>query len=253
MDPMMERSDPDDRRSVTALIANRDADAPTQPGTPDPGTRAPGANAFAGAHPMPSALAIEAFRTLALTIERTSPDKPLRSVAVLSARPREGRSFTAEMLARALSELRTPVRLLEVDQADSAAPARRGWRGLRDRLRSRPAPRDIVLDDYADASDLAAPDADVPFSRMRLRPDSFANQREFLRAIQSLLVAETGTTVIDVPPCSTSSLSFYVGSLAHAAIYVVRPSGETSTVHADIRARLDVLGARLLGVVVNEG
>ena len=246
MDPMMERSDPGDRRSVTALISNRGTEAPT-----DPGTRTPSTNAFAGAQPMPSPLAIEAFRTLALTIERTSPDKPIRSIAVLSARAREGRSFTAQMLARALSELRTPVRLLEVVPTDSVAPTRSGLRGLSDRLRSRPAPPDIVLDD--DASDLAAPDAGVPFSRMRLRPDSFANQREFLRAIQSLLLAETGTTVIDVPPCSTSSLSFYVGSLAHAAIYVVRPSGETSTVHTDIRNRLDVLGARLLGVVVNEG
>ncbi len=171
MDPMMERSDPGDRRSVTALISNRGAETPAQPGT-----RAPSTNAFAGAQPMPSPLAIEAFRTLALTIERTSPDKPIRSIAVLSAWPREGRSFTAQMLARALSELRTPVRLLEVVQGDTAPPTRSGLRGVWDRVRSRPAPPDIVLDDYADASDLAVPDAGVPFSRMRLRPDSFANR-----------------------------------------------------------------------------
>jgi hypothetical protein len=37
-------------------------------------------------------------------------------------------------------------------------------------------------------------------------------------------------------------------------LYVTRPStSKDGSVHADVRAQLDLLGARVLGVVVNEG
>jgi hypothetical protein len=60
------------------------------------------------------------------------------------------------------------------------------------------------------------------------------------------------TLVVDTPAATLSSAAFSIAAAASATIYVAR-RGARSDIHHDIRAQLDLLGARTLGVVFNEG
>ena len=189
-------------------------------------------DAFSLARSRPSPGAADAFRTLALTVDRLLDDSNLMSVAVMSARRGDGRSLTAELLALALSEIRAPVRLLDAD------------------------PFDATIKDAVIALDLADDSASGPsYEVLTLGQSLFSNQRDFLSATKTLLhrANEGGATVIiDVPSCEASSIGFAVARMASCAIYVARPDQQASVLHAQIRAQLDLLGVHLLGVVFNE-
>ena len=188
-------------------------------------------DAFGGSRRRPSTAAIDAVRTLALTVDRVLSESNRTSVAVLSSYPGDGRSLTAELLARGLSEIRPPVRLLDADPFDATAA-------------------DPVV-----AIDLVDDPAAETFAELTLGRGLFANQRDFLNATRTLLHRATidgATVVIDVPACKSSSIAFAVAGIVGAAIYVARPKGEMSPAHAEVRAQLDLLGVHLLGVVFNE-
>jgi polysaccharide biosynthesis transport protein len=200
-------------------------------------------DAFDSAHPRPSSAAAEAFRTLALTVDLLLAESSLRSLVVLSAMPGDGRSLVADLLARGLSEIRPPVRLLDADPFGGPKASTNG------RSTNGHSAKGVTLD-LNDASLVG-----FDFARLPLAGDVFANHRDFLSAVRSLLAVETAagaTVVIDVPACSTSSVPFVVAEMADAAIYVARTGTEASASHAEMRAQLDLLGVQLLGVVFNE-
>lgn len=189
-------------------------------------------DSFGLARARPSPAAADAFRTLALTVDRLLEESDLWSVAVLSARRGDGRTLTAELLSLALSEIRAPVRMLDAD------------------------PFDATVKDAVVALDLVDDTASGPaYEVMTLGQSLFSNQRDFLNATKTLLQrANDGgaTVIIDVPACEVSSIGFAVARMAHCAIYVARPDQQESGMHAQIRAQLDLLGVHLLGVVFNE-
>jgi Mrp family chromosome partitioning ATPase len=199
---------------------------------PPPNAPAVAVDAFGLAHRRPSTAAADAFRTLALTVDRLLDESDLRSVVVLSAQSGDGRSLTAELLALALSEIRPPLRLLDADPFHS------------------------TVKDAEIALDLVDEPASGPaYAVLTLGRELFRNQGDFLNATKTLLhrANEGGATVvIDVPPCDSSSIPFAVARMAQCAIYVARPESQVSGMHAEIRAQLDLLGVHLLGVVFNE-
>lgn len=184
------------------------------------------------ARPRPSTAGADAFRTLALTVDRLLEESDLWSVAVLSAEAGDGRSLTAELLALALSEIRPPVRLLDAD------------------------PFHASVNDAALALDLVEDPGHGPsYAALSLGRELFANQHDFLSATRTLFHrANNGgaTLVVDLPPCGSSSIAFAVARMADCAIYVARTGRQASTAHAEIRAQLDLLGVHFLGVVFNE-
>ena len=199
---------------------------------PSPSAPAATVDAFGLGHRRPSTAAADAFRTLALTVDRLLEESDLRSVVVLSAQSGDGRSLTAELLALALSEIRPPVRLLDADPFHS------------------------TVKDAEIALDLVDEPASGPtYAVLTLGRELFRNQGDFLSATKTLLhrANEGGATVVvDVPPCESSSIPFAVARMASCAIYVARSDSQLSGLHAEIRAQLDLLGVHLLGVVFNE-
>ena len=199
---------------------------------PSPNAPATTVDAFGLGHRRPSTAAADAFRTLALTVDRLLEESDLRSVVVLSAQSGDGRSLTAELLALALSEIRPPVRLLDADPFHST---------VKD--------AEIALDLVDD------PSSGPTYAVLTLGRELFRNQGDFLSATRTLLhrANEGGATVVvDVPPCESSSIPFAVARMASCAIYVARSDSQLSGMHAEIRAQLDLLGVHLLGVVFNE-
>jgi polysaccharide biosynthesis transport protein len=175
----------------------------------------------------------EGFRLLALNVQLLLADNVRRSIVVLSARPREGRSTTAAALAKALSRLAPPVVLIDADPDGSG-------------------PSDIVPSWKQESGDGSRPRLQFvnpwfPTST----PETYLDRVQ--DAVQDALDAGA-TVIIDAPACVTSSAAFYLATSATGVLYVTRPNAtQDGSVHGDVRAQLDLLGARVLGVVVNEG
>lgn len=176
----------------------------------------------------------ESFRLLALNVRRLIGESAPWSVVVLSARPREGRSTTAAALARALSRLSPPVVLIDADPdgsgLSSVAP---GWHDEEEAGGGRPRLQ-IVNPWFAAGT-----------------PETFLDRVQ--DAVQKALDAGA-KVIIDAPACAMSSAGFYLATSAAGVLYVTRPHATNDgNVHGEVRAQLDLLRARVLGVVVNEG
>jgi Mrp family chromosome partitioning ATPase len=174
----------------------------------------------------------EGFRLLALNVERLLAGESRRSIVVMSAHSWEGRSTTAAGLALALAKTHPPVLLIDADPEGSGlgdlVPTKAAHGGVSTTLR--------VLH---------------PGSGLHRMSDSFL---EDVRDACGEALDEGATVVIDAPACATSSAGFYLAATATGVLYVTRTtSSRNGIVHADVGAQLELLGARVLGVVVNEG
>jgi Mrp family chromosome partitioning ATPase len=173
---------------------------------------------------------VETFRLLALNIQRLIGGSDRRAIVVLSAWPDDGRSLVCQSLARALSEIMPPVLLVDADPAGAgvnghAMPGSRNGSGH--------------------IEEVLAP-----------QRDALKTPLTFLHEVHDGIekaVAAGRTVVIDTPPCTMSSIAFYLASSATGALYVARRRAQDNRVHADIRAQLDLLGTPILGVAFNEG
>lgn len=166
---------------------------------------------------------IEGFRLLALDLERLLGEAPDRSVVVMSALPKEGRSMTALNIARAMTDIAPPLALVDAN----------------------PLPAGVV-----------APAEELPYQV--IRPWAHDTQQtaviDHIRRVLDDARRAGGTVVIDVPAATTSSLGFFLAPMVGGVLYLARPSRIRNVdVAAAVRAQLDLLGARILGVVVNEG
>lgn len=179
----------------------------------------------------------ETFRLLALNTRILLPVDSRPAVAVMSAFPRDGRSFVAANLALALAE-EGPVMLVE-QIAEKMT--------LSDRLAAR-----------RNGSDSTVPGA----LRNRLlstdHPGVFLHATPRVRSSGSLAMtvkdaAEAGFfTVVDSPPALTSSSAFLLAREVGQVIYVVTRKVQDVDVHRQVREQLDRLGVEILGLVVNE-
>ncbi len=176
----------------------------------------------------------ESFRLLALNVRRLLGEGTAWSVVVLSARPKEGRSTTAATLARALSRLAPPVVLIDADPDGS---------GLSD-----------IVPDWHEGEEAWGGKPRLQFVNPWFptgTPETYLDRVQ--DAIQDAVDAGA-KVVIDAPACATSSAGFYLATTANGVLYVTRPNAtKDGSMHGEVRAQLDLLRARVLGVVVNEG
>ena len=208
------------------------ADAPVAPSVPAPAPPVKGSGQTSRAYS-------EGFRLLALHMQRLLEGSPRRSLLILSASRKEGRSVTAAGLGQALAEFAPPVVIIDADPQGS------GLNGLR------PAIQDEIWRPGLQGRD-EQPDLQVvaPWQRVGAREG-------FVEKVRAAIVEamDAGATVIvDGPAATASSAGFYLATEVSGVLYVARTRKlKSEAVHADVRAQLDLLGARLLGVVVNEG
>ncbi|HEV2954211.1 MAG TPA: hypothetical protein VG015_08980 [Candidatus Dormibacteraeota bacterium] len=189
---------------------------------------------------------LETFRLLAIQVERMLPQLERRSILILSARPGEGRSLVASGLARALTALVAPVVLIDADTIGSGG-ARNGamptW------------PVDGALSHAVNAVVSEPHPRLAPISKFQVA----AGQRSQLQTVDDITRALDGAAangavaVIDTPACLSSSLALSLVGRVGGVIYVARKRVEDASTHREIRGQLDLLGAKVLGVVFNEG
>jgi Mrp family chromosome partitioning ATPase len=169
----------------------------------------------------------ETFRLLALTLNQVLAPDERRVTAIMSAYPGDGRSLAAALLARSLAELDSLVVLLDAD------PVGAGLNGLTAELTA------------------SAPSLQL----LNLARDGVISQASYAARLQVEIedaAASGATVVIDTPACAVSSLAFHVATRATGVVYLARRRPGDGQIHREIRAQLDRLHARVLGVVFNE-
>jgi Mrp family chromosome partitioning ATPase len=190
---------------------------------------------------------VETFRLLALNLQRLLEGDERKAISVMSAWPGDGRSLVAFCLARALAELTPPVLLVDADPTGSGVDELAGtshWKEHGHAVGTYPVSQVSVSPDFR----VLVPPRN--WAKVPRSPIVFVE--ELNNAIQ-LAMAEGITVVIDTPACTTSSIPFYMAGTATGILYVARRRVQDGRTHHDIRAQLEMLRARVLGVVFNEG
>jgi hypothetical protein len=208
---------------------------------------------FASSLPRASLATLDAFRTLALTIESLLDDLPIRSIAILSAAPGEGRTLSAELLSLAFSELCPPVRLIDADPFQHAV--RKPHLGPLHVRRG--GPRVEPPSENGHAKHASKSSGVVPaFGRLPVGRGSYPGPAAFLDDVKREIdaaVAMRAQAFVDAPACSMSSLGFSVAQMVDAVIYVVRPQASALETHQEVLAQLALLKVNVLGILLNEG
>ncbi len=195
----------------------------------------------------PRSPAAEAYRTLRTNLQFSSLDRSVRLVLVTSAGPGEGKSTTLANLAVASAE--AGLRVIAAD-TDLRRPRLHELFGLP----QAPGFSNTVLQDPA--APLPLQDSVVPGLRVLTSGSLPPNPSELLSSqrgarVIAALAEQADLVLLDSPP---------VGPVADAAVLATRcdgvllvlSAGKTSRDAAKrARAQLDRVGARILGVVLN--
>lgn len=186
---------------------------------------------------------VETFRLLALQVRNALRDMRQRSILVMSARQGDGRSMVASNLAHALAPLGGPVLIIDADVVGAGLP------------------RNGATPSWHDESAFHAGvhqgngNAYLPLVTHYRVDTTQRPQLDIVNEVHRVLeeAQELRTVaIVDTPSCLSSSLAFSLAGMAGAVLYVARRQVEDLSVHGEIRAQLDRLGATVLGVVFNE-
>jgi capsular exopolysaccharide synthesis family protein len=215
---------------------------------PGPGVREePGsANKRRIAMLRPDSFAAEQFRTLRARLDSIAAQHPLRTIAIASALPGEGKTLAAVNLA-AVSAMSVGRRVLLVD-CDLRRPRVHATLGL-----TPEAGLAEVLKDHASLSDavVKVEGLNLEVLGVRMQPPNpselLASSR--MRSLVEELARVYDRVIFDVPPTLALPDAKTVCDLADGVVLVVRAS---STPSEDVTATLDVIDRRrVLGLVLN--
>jgi protein-tyrosine kinase len=202
---------------------------------------------------------IEGFRLLALNLWQQLKSEPKRSILVLSANPDEGRSMTVGHLARAIAETGVPVVVIDADPEGSGLEpiAQTGNGSVVTTPDAPPAAEPEGRKGNGHLGRSAAKKLRSRSSVEVVSPWLGSTEDDFLAQVDEAIQAgidKGAFVIVDGPACTVSSAGFYLSTSVTGVLYVARRKsiGEAA-VHAEVRAQLDLLGAKVLGVVINEG
>lgn len=194
----------------------------------------------------------ESFRLLRTNLQFLDRSQ-LRSLAVVSPSPSDGKSTIAFELAKAFAEADLRVILIEADMRRPSLGAVVGSRG------GGPTTRQAGLSDYlsrkSDLSSVLLP-TNLPtlrFVSSGLLPPSPSRQFSAERTQKLLTDArqEADLVIVDTPPLSIGAEASTIAASADGTLMVVDLKTSNKPKIRSVRVQLAVVGAELLGVVVN--
>jgi len=191
----------------------------------------------------------EPYKTLRTNVLFSSLDRPLRTIAVTSALPGEGKSTVAAHFAAALSAAGHVTLLVD---CDFRRPSQHRIFG---RIRN-VGLTNLILGDVTE-SDVLQPVDGMPNLWMATTGPTPANPSELLgaarmRELLEGMVARFTYVVIDTPPVNAVADPLVVASYADATLMVIEHGRATfPTVNRALRS-LELVKARVLGAVLNK-
>jgi len=194
----------------------------------------------------PESAVAEQFRSLRARIDALAETRPLRTIAVTSALPEEGKTMAAISLAAVSAmQLGSRVVLVECDLREPTIAASLGLRldaGITELLTEN-APIERAIQ--------RAPGSPLDVLAVRGRPQNPSEllASEGFRRLLEQLASRYERVILDLPPTLGLPDAKTVSGLCDGTVFVVRAD---ATPQPDIEAALEVLGReRLLGVVMN--
>jgi capsular exopolysaccharide synthesis family protein len=195
----------------------------------------------------------EAFRLLRTNLQFLGRDRtPLRSLAVVSPSPGDGKSTVAFNLARSFAEADIQVILIEADMRRptlaGVVPTTLGHPGGHPGL-SEYLSRQADLGTVLASTDLPT----LSFISSGLLPPSPSSQfsAERTRVLLQDAMARAELVVVDTPPLSVGAEASTLSASTDATMMVVDLKRSNKTMIRTARQQLAVVGANLVGVTVN--
>jgi capsular exopolysaccharide synthesis family protein len=194
----------------------------------------------------PESAVAEQFRSLRARIDALAEARPLRTIAVTSALPEEGKTMAAISLAAVSAmQLARKVLLVECDLRQPTIAATLGLRldaGLAEVLADG-APLERAIQ--------RAPGTSLDVLAVRgvpTNPSELLASEAFRRTLEQL-ATRYDLVILDLPPTLGLPDAKTASGLCDGTVFVVRAD---ATLEQDVQSALEVLGReRLLGVVMN--
>jgi succinoglycan biosynthesis transport protein ExoP len=197
----------------------------------------------------PDSREAEAFRTIRTALFFRSANGGARTILITSPAPREGKSTVAANLGIVIAQAGQRTLILD---ADFRRPMQhrifgvdRKAKGLSLVLAGRMAPEEAIVRTDLENLDVLTCGPEVS------NPAEMLNSDRFARLVKTLSF-EYERIVVDSPPVVAVTDAHILGALCHATILVLRAEFSTRKVAAHAREGLAGVGARVLGVVVND-
>jgi capsular exopolysaccharide synthesis family protein len=197
----------------------------------------------------PAALAGEAFRSIRALVRHSKKLETARTILVTSAQPQEGKSFTAVNLAVALAEGGDRVLLIDADLRRSSCHRAFGLEPPSVGLSSilyRSLPPEVALLTTGVTNLTFLPAGPKPPD-----PGALLSSERAAELLQTLRERYTWV-IVDSPPVLAVSDASVLASLADGVLLIVRANSTPIEAVQTARDRLEALGARMLGVVLND-
>jgi capsular exopolysaccharide synthesis family protein len=195
----------------------------------------------------------EAYRTLRANISFSSIDRPVKSIAVMSAAPHEGKTTTVINLGIIMAQ--AGPRVLLVD-ADFRHPTLHHLVGLSPNgKKALPGLSNLIVG-RSTLQEVIQPSG---FARLSLLPagvmppnpgELLGSQR--MRAVLDELVEHADIVLLDTPPSLLYADAFVVASMVDGVLYVLRSGSQDKAAQRRVQRQLLQAKARLLGVVFNQ-
>ena len=195
----------------------------------------------------------EAYRALRANISFSSIDEQVRTVAVTSAAPGEGKTTTAINLAIIMAQAYPRVLLVDADfrrpsvhQMLGAWPATPSSArvGLSNVIVGSAKLDDVVLETQFEHLGLVSAGAIPP------NPNELLGSRR-MESVMKELTEMADVVLIDTPPCLLYSDAYVISHLVDGVLYVLRAGGQNKAAQRRVQRQLQQSKARLLGVVFN--
>lgn len=197
----------------------------------------------------PQSLAAEAYRTIRTGILLSQAGEPPRTLLITSAQSSEGKTTSAVNLAASLASAGARVMVVDADlrrpsvakqlNIDSRLP------GLVEMLTGQCSYREVALKDAVPGISV------IPSGKIPPNPAELLGSPQMASIIDNL-AERYDYVIIDSPPILPVTDSVILSRFVDGVVMVVRGSATPRRVVADARQRLRAVGARMLGIILND-
>lgn len=197
----------------------------------------------------PKSLASESYRTIRTAVLLSQAGEPPRTLLVTSAQSAEGKTTSSVNLAASLASAGGKVCILD---ADLRRPSVGKYFSLEDNL---PGLVEVITGqatiDEVSRDDVVQRITVIPSGKIPPNPAELLGSREMVQIIDEL-ASKYDYVLIDSPPILPVTDSVILSRYVDGVIMVVKGSSTPRKVAKDAKERLLSVGARMLGVILND-
>jgi capsular exopolysaccharide synthesis family protein len=199
----------------------------------------------------------EAFRALRANISFSSIDRPVKTILVTSAMPREGKTMTTLNLGIIMGQAGPRVLIVDADlrhpslhhllevSANGSSNGHRALPGLSNVIVGSSKLDDAIMpSQFPNVSLICA--GVLPPNPSEL----LASQR--MRAFVNELNQRADIVLLDSPPCLLYADAFVLSQIADGVLYVLRSGAQDKAAQRRVHKQFQQAKSRLLGVIFND-